>query len=118
MTSEERARHTFLHLEGNEYSLDDVCNQIMQKDSKPPEGHVSVGAGDLSQMAIWKRRLAAAGFQVAQSDVYTTVHADRFREALAFLWANRVEGWWLLQLVKHGITDQAAFDKELPNECD
>jgi hypothetical protein len=88
-----------------------------------PERPIKEGAyyclnGDINQMGIKERVLIEAQFPVTRSKSGTypgflESDYDQYIAALAYLWGNKIEGWWNEPLIKHKICSQPEFDAAL-----
>ncbi len=74
--------------------------------------------GDLNQMGVIYVTLLQAGYPVVKSDVYpgfTKDNEEKYKEALAFLYENRIEGWWNQHsaLIRNGICTEEEYSEAL-----
>ena len=72
--------------------------------------------GDLNQMGLMEEVLRSAGFTTicrSSSGTYPGFRQNEpatFKDALAYLFTNRIEGWWNQKMVQYGVCTQPEFD--------
>lgn len=74
--------------------------------------------GDLNQMGIIYTTLLRAGFPVVKNNVYPGFpknQEDKYKEALKYLFENRIEGWWSQRskLLEYKICTEEEFKEAL-----